>query len=352
MKSKHELGLINDKEFEVYMQAVDMLEPLIPKPGLLVALVAENTDCLYQGLRDRIDANPEDRAMERNITPEDLEVANRKSHEAVGILRDKGISVVEMYVNPVEVYRRAELRYAAIYGARNKLGLLSELLRQDPRDVANEVVQTFSASTRSSVVVIIGDSMFTGKSVALTELVRKLGEENVFVFQPQRALRLGPEQRDYLVDRDKGMTSAITIDSNNLRDVERRMDDQQFSPRERPTVIIDSVMLFTESDAREAIDVISNLRLRFNVVVAGVSYTFRGEPFTFMKDLEEHVGDDPNWNIIKTVTRCTYCEKDAKGTRLVVEGRIADCGEDAFMADGDYEPVCVEEHPSCRSSSK
>ncbi|MFC1600483.1 deoxynucleoside kinase [Patescibacteria group bacterium] len=355
MEWRKRMGKVTPEEHGAYMNTVELLEPLIHKPDLLVMLIPDSLDNLKQGLDSRIDANPQDREMERSITNGDLDCVIESARSAVEVMRQKGIRVmVEDRLDPVELYERPELKYSTVYAIRGELGILSEYLTKDPAEAAKEIAAIFAPSRPPQVVVVHSESMFTGKTSTLNKFVEIVGEENVVAFQPQAALRYGDEHEENMMDRDRHKTPAKTIESNRLEDILAILDrkGKRITADKKPFILIDEVMLFIENDKDEAIAVIEELGRRgFQVIVNGIDWTFQKKPFTFMQDLLERAVDDENWHEIKMGTRCRYCDSPAHGSRRYTRsGEIADYKDTVFQAGENYEPVCCNDgHVSCRN---
>jgi thymidine kinase/deoxyadenosine/deoxycytidine kinase len=350
MEWRRRKGYVTPEEYDVYMKTVELLSPLIHKPDLLVMLIPDLLESLRKGLDIRIDAEPDGRKMERQITDDDLACVIDSAHSAVEKLREEGVNVMVIEdINPVELYEKPELRYSSVYEIRKELGILNEYLEKDPEKAAKEIISIFAPSKPSQVVIVHSESMFAGKTSTLTRVASIVGEEKVVAFQPEAALRYGEEHKTNMIDRDRHKIPATTIESNKLEDILRTLDDMEISADSTPILFIDEVMLFKENDKNEAVAVIEELRTRgFQVVVNGIDWTFQELPFTFMHDLVEKTISDENWSEIKLGTRCRYCSRPAKGSRrYTTEGDIASFQDTVYQAGEHYEPVCCAEHVSC-----
>jgi len=353
MQWRKRMGIVTKEEHAVYMGVVELVKPLIQEPDLLILLQPSSAEQLFKGMHRRINDNPEERGMEAEVSLEDLKVLCDVTKDAKTYIKEKhGIKVFPIEIDPVEIYQTPEFRYATIYRIQEKLGLLKELLKKDPKEVAEKIISEIFApnNTNAQVVVIHGKSMFCGKTSVLSHIASKVGVEKVTAFQPRVAIRYGEEHDRNMIDRDKRQIPAQTIESNNLLDIVRYIDENNINPEEKPFIFIDEVMLFVENIKKgEAIDVLEELRKKgFNVVVNGLDYTFQEEPFTFMIDLVEKSTKEKNWHEELMQTKCKYCEKDAEGSRrLKTGGKIADYNDKQFESGEHYEPVCCDDHKSC-----
>lgn len=356
MKWRARQGIVSQAEFQAYEKLFAILEPTMALPSLLIMLQPTSLDRLWQGLQARIAAEPEKRAMERAITRKDLEVVTQATETTIKELRAKGMKVMEIEVDPVEVWRNPDLKYATVYAIRERLGILKELLTKDPQKVASDIIAIFAANKKPQVVIVHSQSMFTGKTSVLNFVAAGVGQDKVLVFQPQAALRYHEEDHEHnMIDRDRRRRPAQTIASNRLQDVVAWIERQRISPKEKPFVFIDEVMLFVGSRPREAIVTINKLqRLGFSVVADGIDYTFQEKPFTFMYHLIARAFKNPNWHQFEMGTRCKYCDRLARGSRrLRHNGLIANFNDTAYEAGDHYEPVCGENgHVTCLGQPK
>jgi len=113
-------------------------------------------------------------------------------------------------------------------------------------------------------------------------------------------------------------------------------------------------MLFIESDSKKTIETLEDLRkLGFHVVCDGIDYTYQETPFTFMHELLAEVLERRNWHGEKLATTCMYCNKEARGTELRIDGNLVAADDPEVFRAGDrgsklaYGPVCCDEHKSC-----
>lgn len=353
MEWRRQKGIVSQEEHEVYMELVELLEPLIVKPDLLVVLEPTSVDDLWEGLQERIKDNPE-RTMERSISREDLEIVTGASKRMVPILQEMGAKVLVVLVNPKEVYERPDLRYSIVYDIRARLGILNEYLTKSPEKAAAEATEIFMENGEAQVVLIHSPSMFTAKTEAMVMLAQAADRANggkVLAFQPAAALRYSGQEA-CIMGRDGGKIPAVMIESNRLEDIVAFVEDGiasgEISPKKQRYIFIDEGMLFLATeDAKKSIEALR--KLGFNVVCDFIDYTFQEEPFTFSHDLLKETVENPDWHEIEVGTRCRYCPEEAKGTRrILMTGETASCDNQAFQSgDEEYEPVCCEEHKSC-----
>src|SRR4030042_2599955 len=107
-----------------------------------------------------------------------------------------------------------------------------------------------------------------------------------------------------MIDRDRHSIPATTIQSNKLSDILIELDSKDITPKDKPFIVIDEIMLFGGSDKNEAITTIEELRNRgFQVKVDGIDWTFQELPFTFMQDMLEETLLNKDWTEIQLGTK-------------------------------------------------
>lgn len=352
MQWRKKKSIVNEDEHEAYLKLFEIMKPLIDKPDLMLVFQPTSIDDLWAGLQERLINESDEREMERAVTQEDLEVVAQAAIEAAETFRNLGIDVMEVVVDPRKIYSETELRYSIVYEIRKKLGILGEYLSKTPREASQQAVEILtSANGKSQLIFFHSKSMFTGKTEAIVNLKKLLGESNSLAFQPGVAARPGLNEGGRIVSRDGNESSAMTISSNRLSDILRYMEKKGITPSEVSHIFIDEVMLFIGEDNKNSLEALDRLlKIGFNVVVNGVDYTFKEEPFTFTHKLLEKTTLDSNWHEIEMSTKCKYCEEAARGTRRVLKnGKIASYTNDNLKpGDEEYEPVCCQNgHVSC-----
>lgn len=350
MEWRKRRGLVTPEEHATYQKLFGLFADfLIPKPDLLILLRPPSAERLMEGIQLRIAAELEMREFERAVTIEDLEVSCRAVLDAAKILTERyGINVVEIEVDPVKVYLEPDLRYATVHQIRERLGILGELIYPAPEETVEEILDFF-AWERGKFFVLHSPSMFTGKTTVLKEIKRRLGERMI-VFQPEIALRW--RDGTVLTTRDGESVPALTVVSNDIRDIPKIIAEEGIIPENCPVLGIDEAMLFVEyeNDPRLVIAPLKWLRdMGFNIAINGLSLNYKGEPFTFMDYLLYWARVDPNVGEREVTTKCAFCERRARVTRLTKDDQIASFDrEPIFVGDEEYMPVCGVDHKSCR----
>ena len=106
---------------------------------------------------------------------------------------------------------------------------------------------------------------------------------------------------------------------------------------------------------QEAVDALNTLReMGFSVIINGLAYSFREEPFTFMHTIiRQSMYDKEHWLQMQLTTKCVFCDRPAKGSmRLTDPGhnqryQVAGFDDYAFLAGDSYVPSCCVAHESC-----
>ena len=345
---------LNNSEYKLYQEVLELLKDIIPRPDLLVALIPINLDRLKQGIINRQKLEPI-RAGELIFTSaenKDLAQQTKIVEKLIQTMFDRWqIPVLAVQVDPLEIYRKPAINYDYIYQIRNKLGLLGELLIPKPENVVNAIRNILAEGVKGQIVIVHAKSMFTGKTSVLCQFAEKVGSRKIIAFQPRAAVRW-EKQEIAIVSRDGTQVKAKIIEDNNLRSVLKQIEQKRISSHKKPYLLIDEIMLFTtQAEENDVIKVLEKIRRKgFQIIVDGIDYTFQEEPFTFMhRLLNEAKKNKKNWHALEMSTRCRYCDKVAIGTRRIKQGRLANYHDSVYLP-GDqeaYEPVCCQEHKSC-----
>ena len=186
-----------------------------------------------------------------------------------------------------------------------------------------------------------------------------VGFEKVLTFQPRKSLRTDKkgfeDQETTVISRNGLKIPAHTTIGNNLGEIKTYIKKEKIDATKKPYLIIDEIMFFVDhaKNPQEAIDVLEDLRkMGFKVIFDGIDYTFQARPFTFMLKLLKEAKKNKNWHEIEMSTRCRYCEKRARVTRLWLvdeDGtrRIAPRNYNYdHPGDTEYDPVCGHKHKS------
>jgi len=348
MRWRHLMDKVTDDEYATYMELFDLLQPTIPEPNLLIIMQTSSVDRIHEGYQNRREAD-DTRAAEI-ATREDFKAIYQATEWAIEVLRDKyELNPMVLTIDPVELWKNPDLKYAHVYKIMGELGLLGELIQPPRQEVVNEILDYF-AWHEGRLFYLYSPTMFTGKTTALIE-VYKRSQGRMAIFRPIKSMRkdLG-EDEDTLKSRAGLESSVISIDTNRLTDVLVYIRQQKISPQECPIVAFDEAMLFEDSPI-EAIQALNDLRqMGFNVLVAGVALTFKGEPFGFMDAIGYLASQDPQAEATMATTKCAFCDHTAEVTQLEKDGELAHYDDpDVFIGDLEFTPVCGTRHASCES---
>ncbi|MDH7476264.1 MAG: deoxynucleoside kinase [Microgenomates group bacterium] len=356
----YEVGFLTSEEYSMYQEVVRLFKPIIPSPNLLVILLPDKIENLIEGIKRRQKDEPW-RKGELNFGFKDLKIQIQRVDELCQKITDQwGVPVLKITVNPVAAYENPSLSYDYVYQIRRELNLLGELLEPQPQEAVKEILRKMAESRGRTVILIHSKSMFSGKTTVSCLLASELGKRKTLAFQPRAAVRYQSQEKA-IVSRDGYRLKAKIIEDNDLETIIKYIRKKRLSPKQFPYIFIDEVMLFIAqaSQPKKAIAVLDSLRKKgFHIIANGIDFTFRGEYFTFMKHLLKEVKKNKFWHEIETSTRCRYCDRRAKGTRRNKIGKdgkiiIADYHDTVFLpGDSTYEPVCQEEHFSCRRGPK
>jgi len=219
-----------------------------------------------------------------------------------------------------------------------------------PIFIAEQITEILNSAHNPRVILLHADTMYAGKSTALNELARMLPLDSYMAFQPAIAVR-NEDQKNSIIDRNGGRTSVNPLQTNDLGDIVKYLENLDAKPT---YVLIDELMLFignadNHEDAVLAIEAIRGMGM--HLVIAGINYTFKGEDFTFMREMALEVVSNPNWHHIRMQTLCN-CGRPAKvSARLVWRGGVsclASYSDGDFLASDEYAPRCNEEgHVGC-----
>jgi thymidine kinase len=149
-------------------------------------------------------------------------------------------------------------------------------------------------------------------------------------------------------------TPALVLLSNSLRDLLALLRERDVTPQTTQVLCIDEVQLCTDQTPEEAIASLIELqRAGFTVVVNGIDYDFKADPFTHMHHLLLMSRFLPGWQSFQLTTLCKHCALPARGSRRIIthpDGRqqLADASSPVVMpCFSSYYAVCDEYHKSC-----
>ena len=141
--------------------------------------------------------------------------------------------------------------------------------------------------------IVIGP-MKSSKSKYLIELYERLNKEETIVFTSTKTRSC--KDKEYFVESRNEETKSIKVNGiNNLLEIYDYLQDKNYK-----NILIDEFQFFLD------IDVIRDLKKRYNVIIAGLVQSYKQEPFGLIGFLI-HIAD----NIVYLKSICYKCNKDA-----------------------------------------
>lgn len=149
-------------------------------------------------------------------------------------------------------------------------------------------------------------------------------------------------------------THALVLTSNSLHNIKDQLAQRGITRATADVLCIDEVQLCTNQTPLEAIAGLLELQQAgFTVVINGIDYDFKADPFTHMHHVLLISRFLPGWKTFQLTTMCRHCSNFAHGSRRVItfpDGRrqIADATSPIVMPGlSDYYAVCDIFHKSC-----
>ncbi len=159
--------------------------------------------------------------------------------------------------------------------------------------------------------------------------------------------RAFPEKRD----------AALILNSNSLYRLKEQLAQRGITSANTDLICIDEVQLCLNQTHFEAVAGLLELQQAgFTVVINGIDYDFKSDPFTHMHHLLLMARFLVGWKTFQLTTLCRHCPNPAHGSRRVItfpDGRreIADASSPIVMPGlSDYYAVCDTFHKSCTRS--
>ncbi len=149
-------------------------------------------------------------------------------------------------------------------------------------------------------------------------------------------------------------TRAIVLTTNSLYHISEYLVQRGITPATVNVLCIDEVQLCTNQTPLEAIEGLLELqRAGFMVVINGIDYDFKADPFSHMHHVLLMSRFLPGWQTFQLTTMCRHCPHPARGSRRVLtfpDGRkqLADATSPIIMPGlSDYYAVCDRFHKTC-----
>jgi thymidine kinase len=252
-----------------------------------------------------------------------------------------------------------------LYLIHEQANALEKLVTPSPPGLQKQMLHAYQ-EVRSlgitPVLLIHAESMQTEKTKNMKLLawhLQQQGQEPIFLI-PQNGI--GEHQKGknpdtgFIVSRafpDK-KTPALVLTSNSLHNINSLLAQKGVTPATIDVICIDEVQLCTDQTPFEAIRGLLALQhAGFTVVINGIDYDFKADPFAHMHHLLLMSRFLRGWKTFQLTTMCRHCPNPAHGSRRIItfpDGRkqLADATSPIVMPGlSDYYAVCDIFHKSC-----
>lgn len=252
------------------------------------------------------------------------------------------------------------------YLACEQANALDRLVTPSPSILRTQMLHayhTVQAQGIAPLLFIHAESMQTEKTKNMTLFawqMQQQGLHTVFVM-PENAIgddsqRGATPDRGFVVSRafSQQRIPALVLQSNSLHCVAEQLAQRGITRATTDLICIDEVQLFTNQTHIEAIaGLLALQQAGFTVIINGIDYDFKSDPFTHMHHLLLMSRFLAGWRTFQLTTMCRHCSHPARGSRRVItfpDGHIAiaDATSPIVMPGlSDYYAVCDVFHKSC-----
>ncbi|HVB74469.1 MAG TPA: hypothetical protein VNE38_13020 [Ktedonobacteraceae bacterium] len=243
---------------------------------------------------------------------------------------------------------------------------LDMLVTPSPPELQKQLMQAYhevKSQGIAPVLFIHAESMQTEKTKNMKLFawyMQQQGQRTVFLI-PQNGLGDEGQKGEtpdtgYIVSRafPEKKTPALVITSNSLHKIKDQLARRGITRATADIICIDEVQLCTNQAHYQAVAGLLELQQAgFTVVINGIDYDFKADPFTHMHHLLLMSRFLPGWNVFQLATQCQHCSHPAHGSRRILtfpDGRrqIADATSPIVMAGlSHYYAVCDIFHKPC-----
>lgn len=253
-----------------------------------------------------------------------------------------------------------------LYVFYEQANALERLVTPSPAVLQQQMMQAYQetkALNLAPVFCIHAESMQTEKTKNMKLFawqMQKQGQETLFII-PQNGV--SSEQKN-VDDTDTGFvvsrafpdrkTPALILQSNSLKNIRLQLMQKSITPATVDLLCIDEVQLCTNQTPFEAIEGLLELQQAgFSVVINGIDYDFKADPFSHMHHVLLMSRFLPGWRTFQLTTMCRHCTHPAHGSRRIItfpdgQKQIADATSPVVMPGfSDYYAVCDIFHKSC-----
>lgn len=243
---------------------------------------------------------------------------------------------------------------------------LDRLVTPSPSELQHQMLQAYDevrAQGETPVFCIHAESMQTEKTKNMKLLawnLQRQGQRTLFIL-PQNGV--GDENQrgetpdsGFVVSRafPEKKTPALVLQSNSLHNITQQLAQKGITPATTDVICIDEVQLCTNQTHFEAIaGLLALQQAGFTVIINGIDYDFKADPFTYMHHVLLVACFLPGWKTFQLTTQCRHCSLPAHCSRRVItfpDGRqqIADATSPIVMPGlSNYYAVCDILHKSC-----
>ncbi len=253
-----------------------------------------------------------------------------------------------------------------LYLVHEQANALDKLVTPSPPELQLQMMHAYNELKSQGIAPLLfihAESMQTEKTKNMKFFAWRMQQEGlqtVFII-PQNGI--GDENQKgenpdigFVVSRafPEKKTQALVLTSNSLHKIKDQLAQKGITPATVDILCIDEVQLCTNQTPLEAIAGLLELQQAgFTVVINGIDYDFKADPFTHMHHLLLMSRFSPGWRTFQLATMCRHCPNPAHGSRRVItfpDGRkqIADVTSPIVMPGlSDYYAVCDTFHKTC-----
>ena len=280
--------------------------------------------------------------------------------------------VTELADNPWEQHDPYSLDVPLypLYLIYEQVNALDRLVTPSPPVLQQQLLRAYheiKATGLSPVLCIHAESMQTEKTKNMKLFAWHMQRQGLRTLFLMPANAIGDERQrgvmpeeGFVVSRafPAKRTPALVITSNSLHMLKEQLAHKHITPETIDLLCIDEVQLFTNQRPFEAIAALLELQQAgFTVVINGIDYDFKSDPFTHMHHLLLMARFLAGWQSFQLATMCRHCPHPARSSRRVItfpDGRkqIADASSPIVMPGlSNYYAVCDVFHKSCTRQS-
>lgn len=254
----------------------------------------------------------------------------------------------------------------SLYLDYEQTNALDMLVTPTPSDLQMQIMQAYNEAQSAGLaplLLIHAESMQTEKTKNMklfAQALQERGKRVQFVI-PQNGIGEELQRGDdpysgFILSRafPEEKIQALVLLTSSLAYVRAQLAHRGITPTTVDVICIDEVQLCTNQTPFEAIAGLIELQCAgFTVIINGIDYDFKSDPFSHMHHLLLMARFLPGWKTFQLTTMCRHCPNPARGSRRVItfpDGRqqIADATSPIVMPGlSDYYAVCDIYHKSC-----